>query len=152
MTGRDDAADAGSGVERRARAVIRTTHDDPDTVAAALRPDNTDEMDATVEDGDGPAERDGRADGSRRGDRRVRTVVERDSAAGLRSTVDDYLVNLDVADRTVRHANDHSTTSDHATANDDATNSDHATANDDATTSDHTTTNDATANDNTTHP
>jgi len=65
----------------RCRATLRTTHAAPGTVAAALEPDNTEEMDTRVEDG------------------RVTTTVARDSPGGLRSTVDDYVVNLDVADR-----------------------------------------------------
>ena len=50
-------------------------------VAAAVRPDNTDEMSTTVEDG------------------AVVTTIERDSTGGLRTTVDDYLTNLTVAQR-----------------------------------------------------
>ena len=63
------------------RATVRTRHSHPEVVAAALAPDNTDEM-ATQVDGD-----------------YVETVVERESATGLRSTVDDYVVNLTVAQR-----------------------------------------------------
>lgn len=65
------------------RATVRTRHDDPETVAAAVRPDNTAEMTTAVRDGV------------------VATTVERETTAGLRSTVDDYVVNLRVADRTV---------------------------------------------------
>ncbi|GGN96805.1 KEOPS complex subunit Pcc1 [Haloarcula pellucida] len=64
------------------RAEIRTTHGSPARaarVAAALRPDNTDEMTTRVEDD------------------AVVTTVERDSTGGLQSTVDDYVVNLRVA-------------------------------------------------------
>ncbi|QIO23574.1 KEOPS complex subunit Pcc1 [Haloarcula sp. JP-L23] len=64
------------------RAEIRTTHGSParaERVAAALRPDNTDEMTTRVEDD------------------AVVTTVERDSTGGLQSTVDDYVVNLRVA-------------------------------------------------------
>ena len=64
----------------RCRATLRTAHADPETVAAALAPDDTDEMHTRVEDG------------------RVVTTVARDSPGGLRSTVDDYVVNLEVAD------------------------------------------------------
>ena len=64
----------------RCRATLRTAHADPETVAAALAPDDTDEMRTRVEDG------------------RVVTTVARDSPGGLRSTVDDYVVNLEVAD------------------------------------------------------
>ena len=64
------------------RARLRTGHDRPDVVAAAVRPDNTDEMSTTVEDG------------------AVVTTIERDSTGGLRTTADDYLANLTVAQRT----------------------------------------------------
>ena len=71
------------------RARIRTTHDDAATaerIAAALEPDNTAEMETTV-DGDA-----------------VVTTVERDSTGGLHATVDDYVVNLQVATRLASHA------------------------------------------------
>ena len=64
------------------RATIETTHGSPDSaarVAAAVRPDNTDQMTTRV-DGDA-----------------VVTTIERDSTSGLQSTVDDYVVNLRVA-------------------------------------------------------
>jgi hypothetical protein len=64
------------------RARIETDHGDEDTaaaVAAALAPDNT----AAIES---------RADGST-----VVTTVERENTGGLQSTVDDYVVNLQVA-------------------------------------------------------
>lgn len=61
------------------RATLRTTHARPEVVAAALRPDNTAEMTTEVE-----------------GDRVV-TTIERETTSGLRSTVDDYVVNLTVA-------------------------------------------------------
>ena len=63
------------------RATVRTTHDHPGVVAAALRPDNTAEMSTRV---------DGRT---------VVTTIERDSTGGLRTTVDDYVTNLQVAQR-----------------------------------------------------
>jgi tRNA threonylcarbamoyladenosine modification (KEOPS) complex Pcc1 subunit len=63
----------------RTHATIRTTHDSPEVVAAAVRPDNTAEMTTAVE-----------------GDRVV-TTIERETASGLRATVDDYVVNLAVA-------------------------------------------------------
>ena len=62
-------------------ATVRTTHDDAELVAAALRPDNTAEM-STCVDGDA-----------------VVTEIERDSTGGLRTTADDYLANLTVAQR-----------------------------------------------------
>jgi len=61
------------------RAEIRTTHDSPERVAHAVRPDNTDEMTTRVE-GDA-----------------VVTTVERGSTGGLQATVDDYVVNIRVA-------------------------------------------------------
>jgi tRNA threonylcarbamoyladenosine modification (KEOPS) complex Pcc1 subunit len=63
------------------RATVRTAHDRPGVVAAALRPDNTAEMSTRV---------DGRT---------VVTTIERDSTGGLRTTVDDYVTNLQVAQR-----------------------------------------------------
>ncbi|WP_436932275.1 KEOPS complex subunit Pcc1 [Halosimplex halobium] len=66
------------------RATITTTHDDADAaerVAAALAPDNTAEM-ATRAEGEA-----------------VVTTVAREGTRGLRSTVDDYVVNCRVADR-----------------------------------------------------
>ena len=65
------------------RAVIETTHGTRERaamVAAALTPDNTDEM-VTAVDGE-----------------TVRTVIERESTGGLHATVDDYVVNCTVAD------------------------------------------------------
>lgn len=78
-------------------ATVRTTVPDPETVAAALRPDNTDAMKTTVEQStDCP--------------RQVVTTIERDSTGGLRSTLDDYVVNCDVAVRTVQIADRHANT------------------------------------------
>jgi hypothetical protein len=71
------------------RASVETTHDDPATVAAALRPDNTPSMSTRVA-----------------GDV-VHTTVERDTPGGLQSTVDDYLVNLTVAETVARTAREH---------------------------------------------
>ncbi|WP_323676662.1 KEOPS complex subunit Pcc1 [Halorubellus sp. PRR65] len=68
-------------------ATIETTHDDAALVAAALAPDNTSEM-TTTTDGD-----------------RVVTRIERETTSGLQSTVDDYVVNVDVAERVVQTAN-----------------------------------------------
>lgn len=64
------------------RATVRTTHDSPETIAAAIRPDNTDEMDTTVVENS------------------LITQIERRSTGGLQTTVDDYLVNIQVAERT----------------------------------------------------
>jgi hypothetical protein len=66
------------------RATITTTHGDDEAaerVAAALAPDDTAEMATRVE---------GEA---------VVTTVTREGTSGLRSTVDDYVVNCRVADR-----------------------------------------------------
>ena len=71
-------------------ATIRTRHDRPKAVAAAVRPDNTDEMTTRVAvDGDGRGV--------------VETTISRDSTGGLRTTVDDYVTNLAVADRLTDH-------------------------------------------------
>ncbi|NHN40111.1 KEOPS complex Pcc1-like subunit [Halorubellus sp. JP-L1] len=68
-------------------ATITTTHEDAALVAAALAPDDTSEMQTTV-DGD-----------------RVVTRIERETTSGLQSTVDDYVVNVDVAVQIAQHAN-----------------------------------------------
>ncbi|WP_254862174.1 KEOPS complex subunit Pcc1 [Halovivax gelatinilyticus] len=77
------------------RAEIRTRHADPETVAASIAPDNTDEMETRVETA--PTDDD-------RSDRVVLTTIERDSTNGLQSTVDDTIVNLEVADQIVNAA------------------------------------------------
>ncbi|MFB6091613.1 MAG: KEOPS complex subunit Pcc1 [Haloquadratum sp.] len=64
-------------------ARLRTRHADAETVAAALRPDNTDAMEMSVE-----------------GDALV-TTISRASTGGLQSTVDDTVVNITVADAIV---------------------------------------------------
>jgi tRNA threonylcarbamoyladenosine modification (KEOPS) complex Pcc1 subunit len=74
------------------RAEIRTELDQAALVAAAVAPDNTSEMTTTVK---------GNA---------VVTRIERETTGGLRSTVDDYVVNLDVATEVVRHATDFTNT------------------------------------------
>lgn len=79
--------------ESTRRATIRTEHDRPELVAAALRPDNTAEMTTVVDDG------------------AVVTTIERATTSSLRATVDDYAVSVDVADRTVRTAREHITQS-----------------------------------------
>lgn len=65
-------------------ATITTEHDSERRaamVAAALAPDNTDEMETRV-------------DGAR-----VVTDIERETTGGLQSTMDDYVVNVRIADR-----------------------------------------------------
>jgi len=71
------------------RARVETTHDDTATIAAALRPDNTPSMSTAVSDDI------------------VRTTIERETAGGLQSTVDDYVVNLTVAETVARTAREH---------------------------------------------
>ncbi|TYL40468.1 KEOPS complex Pcc1-like subunit [Natronococcus pandeyae] len=68
------------------RATIRTTHDDPELIARAIEPDNTDEMETAIDGGS------------------VVTRIERETTSGLHSTVDDYVVNLDVAIDVAQHA------------------------------------------------
>jgi len=70
------------------RATITTTHADAATaerVAASVRPDNTPEMDTRVEG------------------ERIVTDIERATTGGLQSTVDDYVVNIDVAVQLTTH-------------------------------------------------
>lgn len=78
-------------------ATIRTAVSDPETVASSLRPDNTDSMTTTVER-------------TAEGSKRVVTTIERDLTSGLRSTLDDYVVNCAVADEVVQLAERHTTT------------------------------------------
>ena len=73
------------------RATIHTAVAHPETVAAAVRPDNTDEMETRIE-----------------GDEIV-TTIERETTGGLQSTVDDYVINVDVAVTVVQYANDYIT-------------------------------------------
>ncbi|MDQ2049211.1 KEOPS complex subunit Pcc1 [Natronolimnohabitans sp. A-GB9] len=75
------------------RATIRTSHEDPRLVARALSPDNTDEMETVVEDENQRPSSD-RTQGD---DGEVVTRIERETTSGLHSTVDDYVVNLEVA-------------------------------------------------------
>lgn len=74
------------------RATVRTRHGRPALVAAALTPDNTEEMATTVEG------------------KSVVTRIERGSTGGLATTVDDYLTNLQVAERIVDEQHTHDTT------------------------------------------
>jgi hypothetical protein len=75
--------------ERTAR--LRTTHERPAVVAAALSPDNTDSIDTRV-DGDA-----------------VVTTIARETTGGVHSTVDDYVVNLTVAETVARTVRRHDT-------------------------------------------
>ncbi|PSP55212.1 KEOPS complex Pcc1-like subunit [Halobacteriales archaeon QS_1_67_19] len=78
-------------------ATIRTELSAAEIVANAVRPDNTSEIDTRVE----PASD---------GDDAVVTTVERETTGGLRTTVDDYVVNLAVAQQVVQAANRHADT------------------------------------------
>ncbi|WP_134671994.1 KEOPS complex subunit Pcc1 [Halorussus marinus] len=78
-------------------ATIRTELDDAETIAAAVRPDNTSEIDTRVDETSGGADADGV----------VVTTVERETTGGLRTTADDYVVNLAVAKRVVQAAKRH---------------------------------------------
>jgi hypothetical protein len=83
-------------------ARIRTTHADATAaavVAEAVAPDNTESMSTRVEGAT------------------VETTVERDTTGGLHSSVDDYVVNVTVADRLVGSAAD-TAAADAATAGD----------------------------------
>ncbi|MFW5965306.1 MAG: KEOPS complex subunit Pcc1 [Halodesulfurarchaeum sp.] len=77
-------------MKRTAR--ITSTVDAPAVVAAALRPDNTDQM---------TTELDGNT---------VVTTIERETTGGLRSTLDDYVRSLIVAGEIIDAANRHTTT------------------------------------------
>ncbi len=79
------------------RARCRTASSNPEIVAAALAPDNTDEMDTQV-DGDA-----------------IETRLTRETTGGLRATVDDYVVNLSVAERVTRMATERTETNDQPT-------------------------------------
>lgn len=59
---------------------VRTEHADPERIASAIRPDNTEEMTTSVDDG------------------RVVTSIERPDVGSLRATADDYLRSLAAAD------------------------------------------------------
>lgn len=61
------------------RATLSTELANADVVAAAVKPDNTADIETSVRDGT------------------VVTTVERETTGGLQSTVDDYVVNLTVA-------------------------------------------------------
>ena len=96
MTGRSEETSEPTKTEEPTirRAEIRTTHGSPEIVAAAVAPDDTEEMDTWVE-------------GDEVEDGTVVMTVERETTGGLASTVDDYAVNLSVADRTVEHASEY---------------------------------------------
>ena len=62
---------------------LETEHDDPHSVAAAVSPDNTEEMETRVEDG------------------KVVTRIEREDVESAGATADDYVRNLIVADELI---------------------------------------------------
>ncbi|MFC6768559.1 KEOPS complex subunit Pcc1 [Natrinema soli] len=101
------------------RATIRTDHGDAALIARALSPDNTDEMSTTVErdgettdadDDETAADDEATTDATEGTAGTIVTRIDRETTSGLRSTVDDYVVNLEVAidvtsqARTVQHA------------------------------------------------
>lgn len=78
-------------------ATIRTRLAHADVVADAVRPDNTPEMETSVET-------------SPDGERTVVTAIERDTTGGLHATVDDYVVNVTVASTVADRGIDFTTT------------------------------------------
>lgn len=62
---------------------IRTIHKNAEIIADAIRPDNTTEMKTTVTDDT------------------IITTITRGTTGGLRTTIDDYLCNLQVAESIV---------------------------------------------------
>lgn len=90
--GRPDEGTSAVRTTMRARARVRTTHDDASVVAAAVAADNTDAMATTVDDS------------------AVVTTIGRPTTGGLASSLDDYVVNLSVADRVVATVDSHAST------------------------------------------
>ncbi|MFD1569825.1 KEOPS complex subunit Pcc1 [Halorubrum laminariae] len=89
MTG-GDSSDAGrTEADSPRTATVQTTHADAALVAAALAPDDTESMTTRV-DGDA-----------------IACEIERETTGGLQSTVDDYVVNLRVADRIAERGRAH---------------------------------------------
>ncbi|MFQ3295636.1 MAG: hypothetical protein ACI9PP_001514 [Halobacteriales archaeon] len=76
------------------RVTVRTTHENPAVIADAVAPDNTDEMDTRV-----------KAD-------TVVTTIHRETTGGLQSTVDDYVVNIDIASQVAQLITEPSTDTD----------------------------------------
>ncbi|WP_224447157.1 KEOPS complex subunit Pcc1 [Haloprofundus salilacus] len=72
-------------------ARVETTHEEAALVAAALAPDDTDSMTTTVDSN------------------RIVTDIERETTGGLQATVDDYVVNLTVAETVIDTARKHTT-------------------------------------------
>lgn len=90
------------------RARLETEHERAALVAAAVTPDNTDSMTTTVEPVSSERSKT-EADRTTTGAGRIVTTIERETTGGLQATVDDYVVNLTVAetvaDNTTRHIN-----------------------------------------------
>ena len=84
MTGQFDADQSAARA-----ATIRTKSEDAEILASSVRPDNTPEIDTQVDDN------------------RIITTIERETTGGLRTTIDDYVVNLAVAQEIVQTANRH---------------------------------------------
>lgn len=63
-------------------ATITTTHNRPTDIAAAIKPDNTKDMTTNIKTDT------------------IVTTINRPTTGGLRNTVDDYIVNLNVAHHT----------------------------------------------------
>ncbi|MEE6209769.1 KEOPS complex subunit Pcc1 [Salarchaeum sp. III] len=73
-------------------ATVRTRVEHPELVANAVRPDNTAQMRTDVRD------------------ESVVTHIERPTVGGLRTTLDDYTVNVTVASEVAQHAHRFNTT------------------------------------------
>lgn len=71
------------------QTTIRSSVAHPNAVAKAIQPDNTTDVQTTVEDG------------------QVVTRLRRTSASSLEATIDDYLLNLDVATHVAQLVNDY---------------------------------------------
>ncbi|MFB6127600.1 MAG: KEOPS complex subunit Pcc1 [Halolamina sp.] len=95
MTGDDPAAES-----READLAVASAA--PETVAAAVAPDDTDDV-QTRADRDPDRALPDWADGV------VRVHVTRESTGGLQATVDDSVVNLTVAETVVETAREHAT-------------------------------------------
>lgn len=74
-------------------ASLRTSHDDPDMIAHAIEPDHTDDIDSIVGDG------------------YLETTFDREQLGSLHATVDDYLVNLQVAEQVIERTQTETMTS-----------------------------------------
>ena len=63
------------------QAIVRTDHSNPERIATSMRPDNTAEMETMTTDDS------------------VITAISRADVGGLQTSIDDYLVNLQVAEQ-----------------------------------------------------